>query len=274
MMPAPELIASAFVLGFAGSVHCLAMCGGIAGALAQSADGGARGRARASGLHAVGRITTYALAGALAGQAGSVAVGAPSSARVWIRFALGAALVLIGWQVAARGRVLAPLERAGYAFWRRLTPLMVRLGRPRRPVQRIALGLLWGALPCGLVYAALIVASATGSALGGAGAMVAFGLGTLPAVLAASSVGSLVERFGGNASLRRTSGGLLVAFGLWSLVGTWALTDGHDAAFGPAPHADCHAHAYAPPDPAAPPVAPASEGAHALRPGGPPHALH
>jgi len=246
MRPAPELLASALVLGFAGSVHCLAMCGGIAGALAQSASArGSRGSVGAAWLHSAGRVVTYAGAGAVVGGLGAFA-GAANGSTLWIRLALGVAIVLIGAQVAAGGRVLAPIERAGYAVWRRLAPRARIAGRPGNPARHFALGLLWGALPCGLVYSALIPAAAAGSAAGGALAMTAFGLGTLPALLSASSLAALVARLGGGAAARRWAGSLLVAFGVWSLAGTWAFAGGAGHAAG---HANGHAAGHA--DPAA-----------------------
>ncbi len=240
------VLLSALVLGFAGSVHCLGMCGGIAGALNQAAP--AQGPV-ASGvrtlLYSLGRISSYAMAGALAGAFGSVFTGAPSALGL-IRFAVGLAIVMIGLQIAFAGRAFAPLERAGLVLWRLASPLARRIGRPERAWQVFALGLVWGWLPCGLVYSGLVIAAASGRPATGAIAMASFGLGTLPAVWAVTGFGAALARLGGGASVRRSAGLALVAFGIWSIVGAWALGGLHAG------------HHAAPPTRAAEPSSPAS----------------
>lgn len=217
----------ALVLGFAGSVHCVAMCGGIAGALGQAMPekGPLESSARAL-LYSLGRISSYAIAGALAGAFGSVFEQGPSTLGL-IRFVVGLVIVVIGLQIAFNGRPFAPLERAGLALWRIAAPLARRIGRPERLWQVYALGLVWGWLPCGLVYSGLLIAAASGRPTTGAIAMASFGLGTLPALLAASGLGAVVRRLGGGASVRRSAGLALVGFGLWSIVGTWVMTGLH-----------------------------------------------
>ncbi len=250
------VLLSALVLGFAGSVHCLGMCGGIAGALAQAAPAqgpvasGVRTGVRTL-LYSLGRISSYAMAGALAGAFGSVFTGTPSALGL-IRFAVGLAIVVIGLQIASAGRPFAPLERAGLALWRLASPLARRIGRPERAWQVFALGLVWGWLPCGLVYSGLVIAAASGRPATGAIAMASFGLGTLPAVWAVTGLGAALARLGGGASVRRSAGLALVAFGIWSIVGAWALGGlhaGHHTA--PATRA-AEPTSSAPPSPSAP----------------------
>ncbi len=230
------VFASALVLGFAGSVHCVAMCGGIAGALQQAMpEKGPVETSLRSLLYSLGRITSYAVAGAIAGGLGTVFAPA-ASALGRVHVAVGVVIVVIGLQIAFGGRLFAPLERAGLAVWRRAAPLARRIGRPERAWQVFALGLVWGWLPCGLVYSALVLAAASGGPALGALAMASFGLGTLPAVWAATGFGALVTRLGGGATVRRSAGLALVAFGLWSIVGTWILASHHGA-----PHVGGHA---------------------------------
>jgi len=241
----------ALVLGFAGSVHCVAMCGGIAGALSQAMPekGPVESLAR-SLLYSLGRISSYAIAGALAGGFGSIFEHVPSSLGL-IRFVVGLVIVVIGLQLVYKGRPFAPLERTGQALWRLASPLARRIGRPERAWQVYALGLVWGWLPCGLVYSGLLIAAASGRPTTGAIAMASFGLGTLPALLAVTGLGAAVTRLGGGASVRRSAGLALVAFGLWSLVGTWALTGlhaGHPPSH-PAPSAPVSASPPAPEHP-------------------------
>jgi sulfite exporter TauE/SafE len=237
------VLASALVLGFAGSVHCVAMCGGIAGALHQAMP--PRGPIESSLrglLYSLGRVTSYAMAGAIAGSVGSVFEPAARSLGL-IRVAVGLVIIVIGLQIAFGGRVFAPLERVGLAVWRLASPLARRIGRPERAWQIFALGLVWGWLPCGLVYSALVLAAASGRAASGALAMAAFGLGTLPAVWAATGFGALLTRLGGGASVRRSAGFALVVFGLWSIVGTSLLAAVHS---GPHPGSEAGSHAAPP----------------------------
>ena len=140
-----------------------------------------------------------------------------------------------GWWAGA-----ASFERPGAWLWARIAPLTGRIGAPDRLWKRVALGAIWGWLPCGLVYAALAGAAVVGSAAGGALYMLCFGLGTLPAVVATGVVAGRVEAWARNAGLRRLAGAVLVLFGLWTAAGTLTM-GGHGA----------H-HAGSNPDPAAP----------------------
>lgn len=232
-MDPAAIVGSAFVLGLAGSAHCVGMCGGIAGALTQISPAARpfEGALR-SLLQSTGRVASYAVAGALAGAFGEALLPIGRASGPWLRLALGLAIVLFGIQLARSGRAAPALERLGQVVWRRAAPLLRRIGRPEHAWQHLALGAVWGWLPCGLVYSALLLAAASGGPRTGALALAAFGLGTLPAVLAAAGFGRLLARIGGGASLRRTAGVLLVVFGLWSILGPWAMQQAHGGAHG------------------------------------------
>jgi len=237
----------ALMLGFVGSGHCLGMCGGIAGAL------GMRGPASrtlsqttASLLYSIGRVSSYALLGALAGslgQATSLATGLGPVMRV----AAGLLIVLLGLQLAGVRLGFDRIEALGLAVWRRLSPLIGRIGPPDAAWKCLALGAVWGFLPCGLVYTALTASLVTGSAAGGAVFMASFGLGTVPAlVFATRMMGGLGERLRGQGA-RRVAGIALVVLGLWAVIGGVAAGRGGHAhspsAHPPSPHADMpHRH--------------------------------
>ena len=201
---------AALLGGLVGSVHCLGMCGGIAGALGMAGGG----RASFAAAYSAGRIASYAVAGAIAGAVGAGLAGA-AGVGPWLRLAMGAVLILLGLQVALNLKLLAPLEAAGATLWRRLAPLARRLIPPRHAGQALALGALWGWLPCGLVYGMLVAAAASGSAGGGALFMAVFGLGTAPAMIglawASGRGGRLLT-----AQRKRALGWLLVVFGAWT----------------------------------------------------------
>lgn len=201
---------AALVAGLVGSVHCFGMCGGIAGALGMAGGG----RASFALSYSAGRIASYAVAGAIAGSIGA-GLAAAAGLGPWLRLLMGLMLLLLGLQVALNLKLLAPLEAAGAQLWRRLAPLARRLVPPRHAGQALALGALWGWLPCGLVYGMLAAAAGTGSAIGGATFMAVFGLGTAPAMVGlawASGRGGtwLTTR------RRRMLGWLLVIFGAWT----------------------------------------------------------
>ena len=219
-----EPLFAAFLVGLLGGVHCVGMCGGIISALAAS---GASTTRQLIGYH-TGRIASYVVFGTLAGAIGSAAMIANNVLPVQqVLYALSAAmLIALGLYMAGMTRYLAPVERAGGVLWRQIAPLTRRFMPARTPGQAIALGALWGWVPCGLVYSVLATALVSGSARGGALTMLAFGIGTLPQLLGA---GVLLQRLGQlrTAAVRRAFGAMIVLLGLWGLaqlthVGPWA----------------------------------------------------
>jgi sulfite exporter TauE/SafE len=145
-----------------------------------------------------------------------------------LRVLAGLLILLFGLHVAGWWNGLVVVERVGLVVWRRLAPLSGRIGQPDRTWKTFVLGMIWGWLPCGLVYAALIGAAATGNAALGAGFMACFGLGTLPALLAASGFGAQLGAFLALRSARRAAGVLLLIFGFWSIAGALMPLRGHD----------------------------------------------
>lgn len=221
-----ELALAAFVMGLLGSGHCLAMCGGIVstlcgGSRAALSDTSSRaGNAPLIVGYHLGRVGSYATAGAIAGTVGSfvwLADHALPAQRVLLLIAaimlLATGLYLLGFT-----RLIAPLERLGAGLWRRIAPLASRLAPARSVPQAIALGALWGWIPCGLIYGALAIAATAGSLQGGALTMLAFGAGTMPALLAASAMAVKLAAFIRHRAVRATAGTLVTLFGLTSLM--------------------------------------------------------
>jgi uncharacterized protein len=208
----PALLVAAWLTGLAGSSgHCLGMCGGIVGALGLRQRPGLRGLPVLLAAH-LGRVLGYALAGALAGGLGAAALGAffgPHALTV-LRAAAALLMAAIGVQLLLGRPLLAPLEHAGARVWRRLAPLMRPLLPPRDVWHALAVGALWGWLPCGLVYAELSVAATAGGALAGGATMAAFGLGTSVGLTALSA---LLQSLGLARLPRQAAGALLVLFG-------------------------------------------------------------
>jgi sulfite exporter TauE/SafE len=217
------------VLGVLSSVHCGAMCGGIVTAFSTAAPLRPRTEllARQAAFNA-GRISTYAALGGLAGALGSV--GALASEALAAQTALyifaNATLVLVGVHLAGFGGPLARLEALAASLWRRVQPLASRLlpapGWPRA----YAAGLLWGLLPCGLVYGALAVAIFAGSALDGALGMLAFGAGTLPVLVATGAAAAGARSWLRRRAVRAGAGALVLAFGTYGLANAGSVAEG------------------------------------------------
>lgn len=218
-------LSAAFVAGIAGSAHCFAMCGSLAGAFGMRARAVPGGEATMSGLvgdalsYHVGRLSGYAIAGAICGLLGATLQAVLDLARVgsWLRIASGALLLLIALRMLSPWNPLHWLETLGARFWRRLQPLTQKTRSMHGRTQALALGFLWGWLPCGLVYSMLLFAALSGDALNGGAILLAFGLGTLPAMLTSTVLASHVQRLLRNRWPRFASGVLLLALGAWMI---------------------------------------------------------
>lgn len=195
--------------GFASGLHCAGMCGGISAGFTLVRKEEVLKRQLAFNA---GRITSYAVAGAIAGalgSAGAYAAGVLPAQTLTLLFASAFAL-LAGIHLAGYGFPLARLEKLGLPIWRQVQPFAARFLPARTLPQAYAAGLAWGWLPCGLVYGALAAAVFAGGALEGAIAMVGFGLGTLPWLLAA---GVFAAKLRSAVKLRAAGGMLLIALG-------------------------------------------------------------
>ncbi|HLO62398.1 MAG TPA: sulfite exporter TauE/SafE family protein [Azonexus sp.] len=206
-----------FLVGLLGGTHCVGMCGGIVGAMSMGGRAG-------WGMHLAynsGRILSYTVAGAIAGALGAASLGLEGQvpARMALYFIANLMLVALGLYLLGITRALAFTERTGQMLWRHLQPLTRRLLPVRSVGQAFPLGLLWGWLPCGLVYSALATALASGSAGRGAATMLAFGLGTLPNLLLAGLLLARLNEFVRHPVVRTVSGLLVLGFGIHGFFG-------------------------------------------------------
>lgn len=175
-----------FLLGFAGSLHCLGMCGPLALALPAPRDASRAFRAWGRLLYNLGRTVTYAAMGLLAGLIGHVLQlgGFQQTVSIVLGVLLIATLFLNSRHMPewVLNRFYRPVQRGLGALLRRKGNLGL-----------FQVGLLNGLLPCGLVYAALAGASLQTGPLLGAFYMALFGLGTIP-MMFAISMGGLTLR--------------------------------------------------------------------------------
>jgi uncharacterized protein len=249
--PGSLSLVAALVAGLAASGHCIGMCGGIAGALAMRGPPGSAGAKVGLALaYNLSRITSYAVAGAIAGLLGRTLLKAVDVAPLSIAFRVLAGLIMLA--AAARllfgWRLLDPLEAAGSGLWRRIAPWAGRQGRSGGLGGAVGLGLAWGWLPCGMTYSMLLLAATTASVPLGAAVMLAFGLGTLPSMVTATLAFERIARaLGAGATLRNVAGALLLAFGLWTAGNAlWHGTRhaGHGQAAQGQPHGEHAGHSH------------------------------
>lgn len=205
--------AAAVTAGLLGGVHCIGMCGGIAGSLAAASRGPAWRRVAAFNA---GRLASYAVAGALAGSIGGLAAAGASiqAAQTVLYVAAHGFLLLIGLYIAGYSSSVARLEAAGAGVWSRLEPLRRRVMPIDTDARALGAGAVWGWLPCGMVYAMLPLAMAGGSPLAGAAILAAFGLGTLPGLLAAGMAAVRLNALRRDPRVRRLAGLALAGLAL------------------------------------------------------------
>ncbi len=224
---------AALAAGLLGSAHCVGMCGGIAvsvGASGQNHSSGDLMRVTRVLVFNLGRIGSYTLIGALVGGLGGWfghTLNIPAWTG-WLRIALGCMLLVIGAHIAFNWSGPRRIEVAGAGLWRVIAPQTRRL-LPRRDIgSGFLLGMLWGWLPCGLVYTLLVTAAVSGDALSGAAIMAAFGLGTLPAMVLMGAMAAQLRRLAKQVMLRRIAGMAVMAGGIWTLaVPIATMSEGH-----------------------------------------------
>lgn len=219
-MPETGYIA-VFLIGLLGGTHCIGMCGGIVSALTVRQPNAAA-RDNLLPLHLaynVGRVSSYTLAGGLVGSIGSVGLLLNDWLPVQMALYVLANLMLVGLGLYLTGvsQALSFTERIGQKLWARIQPLTSRYLPARKVSQALPLGMLWGFLPCGMVYSVLATALVSGSAARGAGLMLAFGLGTLPNLLLAGMLLKRLRDVTRQRAVRFASGLIVLGFGVFGL---------------------------------------------------------
>jgi uncharacterized protein len=215
---------AAFTLALLGGLHCAGMCGGFVGALQIQRPKQVPAARLAAGYH-VGRITSYTLAGALVGLLGGALYAADVLPLQIALLVLGSLMLLaIGATLFGRAAWLKRLEPLGLGIWRLVGPYARRVYPPRSGTQALLAGLAWGWIPCGMVYGALPLALVAGGAAQGALVMLAFGIGTLPNMLAVDVAVTHIRGTqrggaltGARAWLKPAAGAVIVVFGLSGL---------------------------------------------------------
>jgi len=209
---------SALILGLLGGGHCLGMCGGLMGALTLAIAPERRGqRFQLLLAYNLGRILSYATAGLLLGLAGWALANSPAA--MLLRVVAALLLIAMGLYLAGWWSGLTRIEALGRGLWRYIQPLTRRFMPVTSLPRALLLGGLWGWLPCGLVYSTLLWAASQGDALDSAALMLAFGLGTLPVLLATGMAAERLSTLLRKRGVRMAGGLLVILFGLWTLPG-------------------------------------------------------
>jgi sulfite exporter TauE/SafE len=215
----PLSLITALLLGLMGASHCLVMCGGIAAAASSSSPG--KTNYSFLLLFNLGRILSYTTAGLIVSLLGLWLADSHQIAQQVLRSISGVLLILMGFYVARWWMVLTRLETVGQFLWRYLQPFTRKLIPIQTRPQALALGLLWGWLPCGLIYSTLAWVAANAQPGMGALTMFCFGLGTLPGILAAGIFARQLNAYIQHNYFRKFAGLLLMFYGSWTLLAIW-----------------------------------------------------
>ncbi|PKF50443.1 sulfite exporter TauE/SafE family protein [Enterovibrio nigricans] len=213
-MPVSDFIA-AFTIGLLGAGHCLGMCGGVAAAVS---FGTPQNTSKLPYLlyYNFGRLFSYGIIGAIAGGlvSGIVDVTSFSQGLLWLRFVAAIMLILLALYIGRFWNGLSYVEKLGQHIWKHISPLASKLLPLRYAISALPFGMVWGWLPCGLVYSALSWAAVAGNATHGLLIMIAFGLGTLPAMLLVGSAAESMKGLLNNLIFRRFSSLILLMYGI------------------------------------------------------------
>lgn len=205
-----------------GGVHCFGMCGGIVGALSLSTPQEHKIKSQFPILfgYNLGRISGYVVAGSIVGFLGSSLVDLTGiqNAKQVLSVIASLFMIALGLYLAGFWKSFNKLESLGSYLWKLIQPVTKRFIPVTNFQQAVPLGFLWGWLPCGLVYTALIWTLSSGGALEGALIMLAFGLGTLPNLLVMGVLATQLDRWVKNPNVRMVAGLLVALMGLLTLL--------------------------------------------------------
>ncbi len=212
-------VTAAFLAGFLGSAHCLGMCAGISGLFAVNANVATlRHRLPMAIAYNCGRVLTYVMLGIIVAGAGSLIIASRPGIAKPVLLVTGVVIILIGLQVAFNWRLLRPIERMGGVLWQKISPIAKYFVPVTSLPRALGLGLLWGWLPCGLVYSVLLVAATSTTPTGGGATMFAFGIGTMPAMVMTGVGAAKLSAITRRRRTRLGLGLLIVALGVLTII--------------------------------------------------------
>lgn len=208
---------SAFLIGLAGGVHCIGMCGGIASAFTFAIPKG-KSQTPYIASYNLGRIISYSIAGAFTGYLGSMFASSLLAGLLILQSLSIIFLILLALYISDLYKGLIYFEKIGAKLWRYLSPVGKRLIPFKSPIHTLFYGMIWGWLPCGLVYSALTWSLASGSLIEGTLFMLFFGVGTLPALIASSMGASFLIPILQSRNTRLCIAGILFLFAVFLIL--------------------------------------------------------
>ena len=213
-----------FLIGFLGGSHCVGMCGGLSSAFALQLPPNMRRWQLILCLN-TGRLLSYVFIGVALGALSQygISLDQTRSLQTGLLVIANVLLILLCLYLGGWTAWITQVERLGKPVWQCLNPLLSRLLPLKSWPASLAVGALWGWLPCGMVYSASLYALSSGSALQGGLSMAAFGLGTLPNLLAMGLFASQLTPLFQHVWLRRAIGGLMIAWAAWQLARVFGL---------------------------------------------------
>lgn len=232
MTPEALVIVTAFIIGLVGSLHCAGMCGGIVSMLHAGQKISPKRNLRSAWVASMafngGRIASYSIAGALAATLGVSVIGLAGQeiGHTVMQMLGGLFMIALGLYLTGWWNGLAVVEKLGLKIWQKLSPMARGVLPINSYIGALKAGALWGWLPCGLVYSALVLVMSSGDPITGAAAMIAFGLGTLP-MLAAIGIASERVSIASKPLVRRSAGVMVMLFGVLVFTGTDMLAGVH-----------------------------------------------
>ncbi|MGR5238911.1 sulfite exporter TauE/SafE family protein [Vibrio alfacsensis] len=219
----PDFI-GAFMIGLVGAAHCMGMCGGIASLLSM----GTSNHTPSSSIplfYNFGRLASYAVIGALVGGmvSGLSELSGLTQSLAWLRLIAALFMILVALYIAKWWQGLLVIEKAGQYIWKFISPAGKSLLPLKSPLHALPFGFIWGWLPCGLVYSALTWSAVSGSAINGGLIMLAFGLGTLPSMVAIGYGANHFKKLQNSFIFRNISALILIAYGLYTAFGAMVM---------------------------------------------------
>jgi sulfite exporter TauE/SafE len=218
-----EVFITSLIIGFAGGVHCLGMCGAIVGILSNNLPEHVQKNPKQVATYQltynIGRIFSYATMGLIFASFATILASNIGMGKfeMIMRIFASVMMILIGFFIAGLGnKIINKIETLGQGLWRKLQPLSQRFIPVKNLKNAFLFGFLWGGIPCGLVYSALVL-TLTATPVDGFLIMLFFGIGTLPALLAMAGFGFGLTRFLRKGIVQKGFGVMVIMLGIWSL---------------------------------------------------------
>jgi sulfite exporter TauE/SafE len=210
-----------FLIGLFSSLHCLAMCSALCGVFCQN-------RSSTASIWALnlGRIFTYTLTGILvAGLVQGLLLQIPlAQIGFWVRSVLGLVLVLIGMSIFFDSKWGQNILSSS-PLWNRVKIALFKLDAKQSISFDFLKGMLWGLIPCGLLYGVLMAAATTADVIDGGLFMFMFGLGTLPSMILSGQIMQQWKSSVIQSGVKKFVGLFIILIGLWAAISPWVSSE-------------------------------------------------